>query len=189
MQEPLAESIGQLADDLAFSLAEELDERPFALFGYSMGAMIAYELALRLQITGMPQPQALIVLAARAPACTSGNDAETPLHQLQGEAFKNMLRDVGGTPEEILQNEAAMALFEPILRNDFRISETWERDPVLPLNCPIQAFHCLKDSLITESDLSAWQQCTRESFELKFLDEPHLVKRETLLSLPNQWHL
>lgn len=183
MREPLASSITTLADQLAADLQPALD-RPYAIFGYSMGAMIGYELALRFKILGLPQPDCFITLAARAPGAFI--QREPPLHQLNSAAFRNMLADVGGTPREILDNEAAMAIFEPILRNDFRISESWQRTSALPLDCPLLAIHCQQDQLLTEEEVSAWQHCTRAIFRMDTLEEKHMVRRETLLAIPQR---
>lgn len=180
MQESLPESLPNLADELAAGLSNEL-QRPYALFGYSMGALLAYEIAIRFQVMGLPQPQLLVVLAARAPH--KNKPMAQPLHSMQNAEFKDMLMEVGGTPKEIIENDAAMAIFEPILRNDFRISETFQRQSALPLTCPILAIHCNNDVLIEQDDVQAWESCTQSGFEMQCLEQPHIVEREALANI------
>lgn len=183
MRESPASSVESLAGELAQGLIAELD-RAYCLFGYSLGALLAYETALELQRLGLPAPQCIVTLAARGPG--SLPRAETQAHLLSATAFRKLLRDVGGTPAEILDNPAAMELFEPILRNDFRIAETYQRTPLIPLNCPILSFHCEQDTLIEEDEVRGWRDCTSFDFCLKTLAEAHMVVQDTFMTLPDK---
>lgn len=180
IREPLANSIVDLAQQLATDLAPELD-RPYDIFGYSMGALLAYEVCLQWKAHGLPQPKNFVTLAARGPSIDWNR--EKPLHTLNDAAFKNMLRDAGGTPEEILNDTDSMSIFEPILRNDFRITESYQRASVLPLSCPITSYYGSHDTLITQADVQAWKLCTTQSFTLHILNEGHMLSRETFTNL------
>ncbi|MCG8312642.1 MAG: thioesterase domain-containing protein [Pseudomonadales bacterium] len=183
MREPLAESVQSLAKSIAADLIDYLD-KPYALFGYSMGALLSYEVALLFKLLGQPTPDYFITLGARAP--NTEFNFEQPLHQLEKENFRRTLIEIGGTPKEIIENEDAMAIFEPVLRNDFRISETYRRDTVLPLDCPIQAIHCRDDVLIEKSQVTRWNQYTNNRFYIEELNEPHIISKDILVSLPKK---
>jgi surfactin synthase thioesterase subunit len=174
LREPLPASIAALADALAETLAPSLD-LPYAVLGYSMGALLGYELLQRWQARGLRQPDLFIALAARAPGVPFSR--ETPLHTLDRDAFRKTLADLGGTPPELLANEDAMALFEPILRNDLRISEDYAGARGWRMDCPVLGLYGRRDTLLGESDVSAWRDCTSARFDLQTMDEPHMLGR------------
>ncbi len=180
LREPLPQSIPALADALAPVLAPLLD-RSYAILGYSMGALLAYELVLRWRAAGLSQPDMLLALAARAP--TVAFRREPPMHLLDKAAFRKMLEELGGTPSEVLANEDAMSLFEPILRNDLRISESYERATAVVLDCTIHAVHCRRDTLVQEADVAAWAGCTRKQFHMHVLDLAHMLARPAFMRL------
>lgn len=180
LAEALPASLNALADQMASELAPELD-RPYALFGYSMGAMLGYELILRWQNAGLPTPEVFVTLAARAPCRPF--DRPEPIHQLASAPFRQLLADVGGTPREILENDDAMAFFEPILRNDFRVSETYRCLQVKKLPCPILIFYGRRDTLLSEQDVAAWLDCTTVSSTFIELDEAHILSARTFAGL------
>ncbi|MEF7613144.1 thioesterase domain-containing protein [Aquincola sp. MAHUQ-54] len=179
--QPLPASIAALADTLAEALAPALD-RPYALLGYSMGALIAWELVQRWRRRGLRQPEVFFALAARAPSAQVPR--EVPLHALPAAAFRQTLIDIGGTPRELLDNADAMSLFEPILRNDLRIAETYRPGPdAAPLDGPLHAVFGSDDALMTRDDVAPWSACTRGPFRLHELPAPHMLPRPQLVAL------
>src|SRR5262249_43042969 len=111
---PLAEALGR-------SLRPFFD-RPFAFFGHSMGALVAFELARVLVRTAGPQPVPLFASACAAPQV---RDCETPIHALPDAAFREELRRLGGTPALVLHNAELVDLLLPTLRADFAVCETY----------------------------------------------------------------
>jgi surfactin synthase thioesterase subunit len=180
LREPLAASIPALADELADALAPALD-LPYVVLGYSMGALLGYELLRRWDARGLRQPDLFVALAARAPGVPFSREA--PLHTLDRDAFRAALADLGGTPPELLANEDAMALFEPILRNDLRISEIYAGAAGWRMSCPLLAFHGRQDALLGESEVSAWRDCTSARFDLQVIDEPHMLRRPAFMQV------
>ncbi|MCW5624698.1 MAG: thioesterase [Burkholderiales bacterium] len=180
LRDPLPASIAELAEALAPALAAALD-RPYAIVGYSMGALIGYELARRWQSQHRRGPDLFVALAARSP--TLPLNREMPLHRLGPVEFRQALVDIGGTPRELLDNRDAMSIFEPILRNDLRISETYRPTTIDLLDCPLQAIVSRDDALLTEQDAAAWAACTRRGFHLQVLDGPHILPRSAFMAV------
>jgi len=179
--EPLPASIEALADTLADALAPALD-RPYAILGYSMGALIGWALLQRWRRQGRRAPSMFFALAARAPSVVVPRDP--PLHSLPAAEFRRTLVDIGGTPRELLEHADAMALFEPILRNDLRIAEQYRpapEDP--PMDCPLHALFGRRDVLMTRTEIEPWAACTRGSFSMQELDAPHMLARPELAAL------
>jgi len=158
-----------LVDALADAVAAAND-RPFALFGHSMGALLAFELARRLRRLGQPEPAYLLVSGYAAPHL--GLD-RPPAHALPEAEFRAELRARNGTPTVVLENDEMMRLFSPLLRADFAVCETYTYQSEPPLGCPCAAFGGLRDPLVTPERLLAWKELTDASFESLLLPGDH----------------
>lgn len=143
---------------------------PFALFGHSMGALIAFELARQLQQRGAA-PSHLFVAGREAPQLPN---LASPLHSLpEAEFIQEICRRYNGIPETLLETPELMRLLLPTLRADVTIVETYRYSEGLPLICPITIFGGLEDLQINREVLSAWRQQTRQSFRLHMLPGDH----------------
>ncbi|MBZ0297935.1 MAG: putative thioesterase [Anaerolineae bacterium] len=159
-----------LVEQMIHASEAYLDE-PFALFGYSMGALIAFEMARYLRRHGLPQPLALFIGARRAPQLT---DLLSPLHQLPDAQFVQAVQSrYGGMPLAILQDAEMMALFTPILRANFAMIESYQYTEEAPFDFPILAFGGTRDRTTNESQLRAWSQHTRSNFDCQIFDGEH----------------
>jgi surfactin synthase thioesterase subunit len=187
--ELLPDSIDALADLLAKQLRPLLD-RPYAILGYSMGALLGWELAKRWRDSGERQPDTLFALAARAPHRPYGD--KQPLHKLDSQAFRNALVKLGGMPAELLQQPEVMAIYEPVLRNDLRNCETHPQRPAAALDCPIHALVGVRDALVSVAAAEAWRQHTARNFQLHLLDSQHILTRDQVLragrKIIHLWH-
>jgi medium-chain acyl-[acyl-carrier-protein] hydrolase len=170
IREPAARSMDELVDATAEGLAAELDAGPFALFGHSMGAVAAYELARRRRDAGAPEPLHLFASARSAPGTPR---LDEPIHDLPPERFRQRLRELDGTPAQVLAHPELMALLEPLLRADFAVNETWEPQPAEPLSCPLTAVGGLGDDHVPRQHLEAWRGATRGAFKLHLLPGDH----------------
>lgn len=125
------------------------------LLGYSMGALIAQELARRVCGQGGARPLALLALACRAPHIP---DREGPLHRLSDAALRARLAHYSGTPPELLADDEMMALLLPRLRADFELCETHARRAPTRLALPVLALGGRDDTEVSEEDLAAWAE-------------------------------
>lgn len=183
-EEPFT-SLEPLVQTLAEVLAPYLN-MPFAFFGYSMGALIGFELARQLSAEAGLSPRHLFVAAHRAPQLP---DRRVPLHRLPDAAFIQRLGSLNGTPVEILQNAEIMELLLPLLRADFTICETYACSTGSPLNCPISAFGGIDDDTVKREELLAWKAQTRDNFTLRMLPGDHFFvqrSRQALLEAVSQ---
>lgn len=149
------------------ALAEALSgflEPPYAFFGHSLGALLAFELTRALERRGRPGPTTLFVSGSRPPRLRRDRKQDEPIHHLPQPAFLQKLRELEGTPEEVLENAELMELFLPLLRADFEMSETYVYEPAAPLAVPILAFGGENDEHAPPSDLDAWQEETTSTF-------------------------
>ena len=160
LREPAISNMQDLVEKLEIDLKLELD-RPFAFFGHSMGASVAFELACRLEKYGRP-PEYLFVSGRQSPLTP---DFLPPLHQLSDAAFIYQLQHrYTGIPETVRNDASLLALFLPALRADVTILETYSPTSVNPLDLPIAVLSGESDTTLPTGTLAGWQDFTRGSF-------------------------
>ena len=177
-KERIPDSLPSVAELLVQDLADGLD-RPYALLGYSMGGLIAWEFTLQCRRLGLREPSALFPIGARAPHHPF-SDGE-PLSPLPGPEFLAALDRLGGMPKEILDRPDVMDIFEPILRADLRNCEDYRYRNGPPIQARIHATVGTRDSLVSLEEADAWAELTVGEFERLTLDTPHMIGRDLLL--------
>jgi surfactin synthase thioesterase subunit len=157
LREPPLRSMTELVDALVPALAPHLD-RPFAFFGHSFGALVAFEVARALPARRARSVSRLMVSGRRAPHLP---DPDPPIHQLPDDTFVAEIdRRYGGLPAELKQDRELLELFLPGLRADIMVLETYRPAPGAQLDCPITAFGGDADLRAPRHQLEAWQQYT-----------------------------
>lgn len=142
---------------------------PYAFFGHSLGAKIAFETAKKLSKERGYHPACLFVSGSRAPHIT----AKLQLHQLGETEFINSLRRYAGTPEVVLQNRELMNVFLPMLRADFILAEKFDSDPSEKVEFPICAFVGDNDEIAPLHEVEEWRRFTNGHFEMKVFKGDH----------------
>lgn len=167
--------VAPMADEALRGLEANLD-RPFAFFGHSMGAILAFEVARRLAVRGGSTPRHLIVSGRPAPTVP---ESHPPIHDLPREEFIEQIRRYSGTPEEVLRNDELMSLLEPLLRADFSVSESYEHSPDGPrLSLPLTALGGTDDQDVPVADLDAWSEQTSGPFRKHVVEGGHFFVNE-----------
>jgi medium-chain acyl-[acyl-carrier-protein] hydrolase len=150
-------------EPLVQALAEVLEpwlDRPFALFGHSMGALLGFELARRLRRAGKRTPAALIASGRNAPSRPWGLPR---LSRLSDDALALWMRRLGGTPREVLEDPDLRGAILPVLRVDMALCESYAYEPGAPLSCAISAYAGLQDPHTDLPSLEAWRgECARD---------------------------
>ena len=162
--------------DAAFEGLEPFLDVPFALFGHSMGALLAFELARRIRRAGGPSPVRLIVSGHRGPGLPRRYSAIA--HLPEREFIAEISQRYGGVPDEVLRHPELMALLVPCLRADMALIEHYRYSEAEPLECPISAYGGREDSEATEAQLSRWRAETRSSFIVRQFDGTHFYLRD-----------
>ena len=156
-------------------------DKPFALFGHSMGALISYALARQLSRSPGLAPTRLLVAGQQAPHLP---DAEAPLHSLPASQFlAETHRRYQSIPEAVWQDEEFMGLLLPLLRADFTLVETFTYTNADPLTSPISAFGGLEDASVTQQGVEAWREQTQGAFKLHMLPGNHFFLNQNASAL------
>lgn len=164
--EPAIPTVGELAASVAGAVRSLLD-RPFLAFGYSLGALVAFEW-LR---TAAPGARHLVLCARRAPHLRG---SLAPLVDLPHEAFiAEVQRRFSAIPEPLLAEPELLRRFAAPLRADLRAVLDYSYVPGPPLACPITAVGGRDDRDATAAELEAWAVHTSAGFRAVQLDAGH----------------
>jgi surfactin synthase thioesterase subunit len=175
------ERMGPLVEALS-SAIEPYIAKPFAFFGHSMGAAVAFELARLLRRRQQPPPVMLIASGARAPQYRRHHVPGPPPGD---EEFLAELRGLQGMPGEVLDDPAMMRAILPALRADTEVYRNYVYIEDAPLACPIRAYGGAEDPNVLREHLEAWARQTSNSFALRIFSGGHFYLnacREALLA-------
>lgn len=153
MNEPAFTDMPALVQALGAAFAACTD-RPYALFGHSMGAGVAFELCRYLRRRGLPLPVKLIVSGARAPRYRLGLQ---PKRAPSDEELLDILQRLEGTPKEALASEELVRMLLPVLRADTTLYRNYVYVPEAPLEIPISAFGGVEDPNVPVEGLEEWR--------------------------------
>lgn len=170
MREPLISDIHALVNDLYNQMSDRVDELPYAIYGHSMGGLVAYLLALKLIKNSHRAPLHLFITGTTGPSSLSRGEVKR--HLLGKEEFIKEIKELGGMPDEILQNEELLQYFEPILRSDFMVSENYIHEDHEPLNIPFTVITGTEEDMELE-DIHLWQKESTDRVDFKRLPGNH----------------
>ncbi|MFF4244636.1 thioesterase II family protein [Streptomyces sp. NPDC001822] len=165
--------MGTLVDALASAIEPELG-LPYALFGHSMGSLVAFELARELRRRGITGPQVLFVSGGPAP---QSRQARPRVHDREDAVVIDRMRSLGGISEEILAERELMELLLPTIRADFELIDTYAYRPGLPLACPVVAFSGTEDRDVPAARVRLWGEHTSAAFSHHELPGDHFFLR------------
>lgn len=167
-EEPLrrvAEAVKHVcADEVVFR------DRPFALFGHSVGGLVAFEIARELRRRDGPRPVCLLCSACAPPA---GPSAAPAVHTLPDAEFLAHVRRFGGMPDAILREPDLVRRFMPVLRADLEMKHTYDPEVEAPLEVPIVALGGAGDEVVPPHALEGWRDHTSGAWRRLEFDGNH----------------
>lgn len=159
----------------AFAGVRPALDRPVALFGHSMGTLLAFEVAKRLETDGIA-PVVLFASGRRAP----GSPQPEPDHRATDNDLVAEIANLNGTEDRLLDDEDMRPLFLPALRSDYRAIETYHHDPASTVDCPVVALTGDTDNRVSLDDASSWATQTRGTFDLHVFSGGHFYLNDQL---------
>lgn len=167
--EPFVRSMYHLTESIATALGPFLD-KPYAFFGHSVGALVAYETASRIQSAGKLLPMRLYVSAHKAP---HEAHEKYPMYTLPDAELIGKICELGLVPDDVLQDTELLDFILPPLKADFEISETYTYQSCPPLPFGITALGGRDDPLLNEVDLLAWESYSTEPLTTRTYSGDH----------------
>jgi len=175
--EPPVDSIGECADRISEAL-RTLPARPTVLFGHSMGAVLAFEVAIRLEREGDPSG-ALIASGRQAPGVSHSRS----VHLRDDDGIIKEIRLLNGTSSALLADDEILRMTLPAIRGDYRAIETYTCPPGRTVRCPITVLVGDNDPRTTITDAEAWREHTTAGFRMRIFPGGHFYLADHLAAV------
>ncbi|MBG0813135.1 thioesterase II family protein [Planomonospora sp. ID82291] len=176
-REPPYERMEPLVSDLADAVLADVEAsaagRRYALYGHSLGAIVAFELAREIRRRGGPAPVHLFVSGSDAPHLT--REGGPPVRGMSRKEVAELLRALGGTPEWLLADPEALAMILPAVQADFTVKETYVYRDEPPLDLPISLLTASADPRVCPAKASGWRALTSAGFAPHPFDGGHFA--------------
>jgi surfactin synthase thioesterase subunit len=182
LREPPLTEAGRLAEELTEDLGPLLDE-PYALYGHSLGALVAHRFALHLVATGRRPPEVVLVGACAAPQLPSRLLEAAALPGVTDEQLVGLFTDDESMPEPLLRRPEWLRATLTTLRADVRLARSLRSAPPAPLPCPLWAFAGRDDRMVSVAEVRAWEHCTTSRFHFRTMPGAHFFVRGRELPL------
>lgn len=172
IKEPLYDSLTEAVKDIAANIISKLDEKTdYAIWGHSMGSLLAFETYYELKRQGVKLPMHMFFSGRKAP---QDEGSKTAFYRLPEEAFLQVVYKYGGNTRELMKHEELRGLFLPIFRADFKIAETYEYIPKdSKIDCDITIVNGTDDDSIKMSDLTLWSEHAGKKIDFVSIEGGH----------------
>jgi medium-chain acyl-[acyl-carrier-protein] hydrolase len=185
--EPLYKDFGELITDIFHQVKHDILETPYVFFGHSLGALIAFELVHKIGAANLPYPKHIFYSGKSAPNLE--NTRKTFYHLMESEKFKAEIMKLGGTSPVIFENKELAELFLPIIKNDFKMAETYHFMEGRKLyNGEITVFLGKNDAM-TAAQCHEWIRCTSGICKIMYFNGGHFFitdESERIISTINE---
>ena len=162
--------IQSLIQEVADAIHQHIQTGEFAFWGHSMGALISFELAREFRRRKYPAPVHLFLSACRAPTVMN---AVPPCFNLPAQAFIAGIQRLNGAPKEFFEDPEFQRFFLPLLRSDFQITDTYQYQDEIPLDCPITVYGADQDELAALNNLAPWRIQTTAAYQTRIFSGDH----------------
>ncbi|MEV6774785.1 thioesterase II family protein [Streptomyces syringium] len=160
-REPCVDDIATLAEQVHTALAGWLD-RPVVFFGHSMGALVAFEVARRMERDGQG-PARLVASGRRAPS----RYRDENVHRRDDDGIVAELREMSGTDTRVLGDEEMLRMVLPAIRADYRAVETYRSEPGASVRCPVTVMVGDDDPRTSLDEAEDWKGHTTGAFDMQ----------------------
>ena len=184
LKEGLLTNLDAIIEALIPAMIAHLD-KPFSLFGHSMGALIVFELTRELRRRNLQLPLKIFVAGKRAPHLNNTNPV---IRHLPNDELKSELKSSYGSPTLMKAEDAdqLMELMLPVIRADLEVLDTYNYTSEPPLEIPVCALGGIDDWAADPNDIRAWGKHTISNFNFYILPGDHFflnASREELLKI------
>ncbi len=179
MKEPFYDTVAQAAEDISTMILAQLEPgEPYAIYGHSMGALLAYETYFALKARGAHEPEHMFFSGRKAP---HDEMEKSEYYKLPEEEFLKVVFHYGGNTREIMGNRELLDLFVPILRADFKIAELYEyREHPNKIQCECTVVNGRSDPSISKSRVVLWSELIEGYCQYRWISGEHFFISENV---------
>lgn len=178
-----ADSWDALASDAA-ALVRQVTDRPYLLFGHSMGGWMAYDVATRLQDQGARAADAVIVSSCNAPYESVRERDMFPARTDTNEQLMAWMRNFGALPDYVLEDADLTEMALDLMRDDIGVRDSFRCDTTKSLLSPLHVLLGEEDEVIEENAEVRWSKMAAAGFATRHLPGGHFYTPEVWASLP-----
>ncbi len=164
------ESLEEAVDDIFENIKEKIVDEDFAIYGHSMGSLLAYELYYKMSKMNIRKPKHIFFSGYKAPSIIGERENTYTLPDYD---FMKKVMELGGTPDELMNNQELLQIFLPIIRSDFKILETYnfeEREE--KIQCDVSILNGKQDT-INLKEILAWKHHVGGGFKVYNFEGNH----------------
>ncbi|MED4445710.1 thioesterase II family protein [Bacillus thuringiensis] len=164
------ESLEEAVDDIFENIKDKIRNDDFAIYGHSMGGLLAFELYYKLSKLNSNKPKHIFFSGYRAPSVIREREN---IYTLPDYEFMKKVMELGGTSEELMKNKDLLEIYLPIIRSDFMITETYnyeEREEKIA--CDISILNGKQDTTNLK-DILTWKNHGCGEFKVYNLEGNH----------------
>lgn len=176
LREPAYEQLGPMVEELATVVLDAVDGGPYALYGHSLGALVAFETLRKIRRRGATEPAHLIVSGCAAPQCPVEDGP--PVTGMSQAELARMLGKLGGTPAWLLSDPELLQMILPAVRADFSVKETYRYVEQAPISVPLTVLASTADPRAAHHLQERWRELTAAEFRLHTLTGGHFAVLE-----------
>ncbi|SDC52060.1 thioesterase II family protein [Shouchella lonarensis] len=184
--ENLYKNVQEAVNDIFENNREEIENNPYAIYGHSMGSILAYELYYKVSNLNLRKPTHIFFSGYSAPNVTRVGEK---LHTLSDSDFIDKVIGLGGTPQELMDNQELMQLVTPMIRSDFKMIENYVYEKKAnKIECNISILNGKQDTIALEK-LLVWKDHTCKGFKMYHLEGDHFFlnhNMERIVSIINE---
>ncbi|MBN1050256.1 thioesterase II family protein [Clostridium botulinum] len=168
--EDFYENLEEAVEDIFENIKEKILYDDYAIYGHSMGSILAYELYYKIHNENIKIPKHIFFSGYMSPSTLR---KKKQIHLLPDEEFIKEVIELGGTPQEIVDNKELLQLFTPILRNDFKMLENYVyKEKKDKIQCNISILNGNEDD-ITIKEILEWKNHGNKGFKVYNFEGNH----------------
>lgn len=182
--EPLYNKLCDAVYDVTATIIQQTERiGDYAIYGHSMGCLIAFETYYKLKEKGCRLPTHMFFSGREAPQTI---EKKTDYYKLPDDKFLEVVCKYGNNTEDILKDKEMFDLFTKILRADFKITETYKhvikKDKI---SCDITVINGSADQSVAEYDMNDWKFYAGKRCDIKSVAGDHFFLLENSESVCN----
>lgn len=176
------ETLDEAVEDILTNIKDKIADDDYAIYGHSMGSLLAYELYYKIKERNLKKPNHIFFSGYKAPSIIRGKENTYTLPDYD---FMRKVIELGGTPEELINNKELLEVFLPVIRSDFKIFENYTyKERKDKIECDVSILNGKQDSINLKEILS-WRDHVCKGFKVYNFEGNHFFINDNVENITN----